>query len=393
MEGMKKPLNRQAIRKRTALFFYVSKMTRSTSALAILLFAAFLAAPRSWAGPLPGMRAPNSYEIFYHYVAVNVDAPEICRKISPKAYLTAAWGGQGTQISLTRSECYYDVATRFARQDLCANVVPISTVFLNGSHYSPGYCRSKIAKYGPDVSLDLALPDDKVLVRIFSQMGYDPATVISQHLTPDPLNLFDVYAQLGKKSDILKRINRLLGSPRIHDIPVEQREMLYDLAGHVTNDIRWCQKIRTDALSPDSRYFKNTSHEYFRDTCILQVAYNTKRVSLCAAMPDRPPDKDHIIPEKRTCSLQLAHPQYIFAHYRYLIPRDEQVIANLLKALNYPLPNWSNASSREILDVYHRFLLALTKYPDNMFKKKENSFYNEAREDFIRRVKTLLDFQ
>lgn len=168
-------------------------------------------------------------------------------------------------------------------------------------------------------------------------------------------------------------------------IPMEQREILYDMTGHLTNDIRWCQKIRKDALYPDSHYFKNTSHEYFQDTCILEIAYNTRDGSLCGAMPERPADKDHVITKKQTCSAQLKNPQFISpgAHYGYFVPESEEVIAELLKALDYPLPDWNKASRVEVHDIYLNFLLAL-EHP-----KVNDPSYAKAREEFIRLVGTL----
>ena len=335
-----------------------------------------------------GLRPPNSDEIFYHYAAVAVNEPTICEKISPKAYLTAGWGGEGSQVSLERSECFYDVAIRYARKELCVNVKPINTSFLNGSRYSPGPCRDEIAKHGPDASYVGELPCAKNLIRIFDRMGYTPPTVFAEKLTVDPHSLFDAYVQIAKDKDIVNRIEIFLKSSRSDTIPARQREMLYDMTGHLTNDIWWCQKIRKDALYPDSHYGKNTSHEYFQDTCILEIAYNTRNGSLCGAMSERPSDKYHVITKKQICSAQLKNPQLISpgAHYRYFVPESEEVVAELLKELNYPLPDWKKDSPVELHNVYFNFLLAL-EYP-----KVNNPSYAKAREDFIRRVRTLPDY-
>ena len=166
----------------------------------------------SYAIDTANLRAPNAHEIFYHYAAVTVNEPQFCEKISPKAYLTAGWGGEGSQISLERSECYYDVAIRFARQELCSKVIAINTDTLDGSWYSPDYCQKEIKRHGPNDSYGNELPGKKELIEIFSQMGYDYLTVIEQKLIPNPLNLFDVYIKIGEEEDILKRIEGLLNS-------------------------------------------------------------------------------------------------------------------------------------------------------------------------------------
>lgn len=327
------------------------------------------------------MRAPNSYEMFYHYAAATVDAPELCTKISPNAYLAAPWGGGGTQISLERTECYYDTAIRFARQDLCAQVKPISTILFNGSGFSPGQCRREIAKNGPDDSYGIELPAGKELVRIFSQMGYNPETIASEHLVYDPLKLYIAYASLSKKPDIINRVFRLLESPEVNHIPKNQREMLYNLAASVTNDISWCQKIRKDALYPNS---KATYHYYFRDSCIEDVAFNKRDTSLCAAIPDRQPE-NWVNSVKRDCFLRTSHlKQYSKKpHYSYAIPDDDLEIEQLLKALKYPLPK---LTPEQLVDLVQKYLGAFDT-------KRGDPHYKNAREDFIRRVKLLPDFK
>ncbi len=362
-------------------------MLKAASSHLFMMFMAFICAGCS-ADQTAALRQPNSDEIFYHYAAVAVNEPATCEKISPKAYLTAGWGGEGAQVSLERSECNYEIAIRYARKELCVHVKPINTAFLNGSRYSPGPCRDEIAKHGRDLSYGIELPGAKDLIRIFDRMGYTPQSVIAEKLTVDPHNLFDVYIQIAKDKDTVSRVKGFLKSSRADTIPVRQREMLYDMTGHLTNDIRWCQKIRADALYPDSHYFKNVSHEYFQDTCILEIAYNTRDGSLCDAMPDRPADKDHVITKKQVCSAQLKNPHLISpgAHYGYFVPESEEVVAEILKALDYPLPDWKNDSPEELSNVYFNFLLAL-EYP-----KVDNPSYAKAREDFIRRVRTLPDY-
>ena len=53
-----------------------------------------------------GERKPNSYELLYQQVAVDTDDPQLCYKISPVAYMTASWGGDDSEVSYLRSECY-----------------------------------------------------------------------------------------------------------------------------------------------------------------------------------------------------------------------------------------------------------------------------------------------
>ena len=334
------------------------------------------------------LRKPNDHEFFYHYAAVSVNEPQLCEKISPRAYLTAGWGGEGSQISLERSECYFDVAIRFGRQDLCEKVVPIITDTLDGRRYSPNRCRQEIQRYGSNDSNGHELPGNKELIAIFSQMGYDYPTVIKQKLIPDPLNSFDVYIQLEQEKDILKRIEALFNSSKVNNIPIEQREMLDDLAAHIVNDVQWCKRIREDALKPDSRYFKNTSQEYFRDGCIFEIASNTRSPTLCNEMTDRPVDPKKVLSLKEQCPGQAGGPRYgQQSHYGYFVPENEQVIQGLLKALDYPLPDFKSLSQDEIRKVYSDFLLALT-YPE-----KDNPFYKKAKEEFIKRFQALPDFK
>ncbi len=365
----------------------------------IFLSLTFLTACRAYSDDTPDLRQPNDNEILYHYAAVSVNEPELCAKISPNAYLSAGWTQKGYQISLERSECYYDVAIRFAREDLCEKVKPINQGSLDGSQYSPSPCREKIRKNGPDDSSGNDLPSNDKLVTIFSQMGYTPAVVIEQKLTRNPLNLFDVYAKLGEEKDILERIKAVTDSPDMNRVTIEQLEILYDLAAHKTNDVHWCEKIREDVLRPDSHYGENTSHEFSRDWCIFEVACNAKDTSLCQSMPERPRIKDRFFTLKESCAHQITESLKFKdnkSHYGYFLPRDEEIIASILKILNYPLPDFKDLSQDEIHKIYSDFLLELT-YPEKDDSFNPPSFlykeiYKTAREEFIRRVKTLPDF-
>lgn len=93
-----------------------------------------------------GGRKANSLEFAYTYFAADRWMPEICEKISPEAYLAAARGGRGYQISYTRSECYYNLALEARYAEYCTHVVPKPSRFLDGRAMTEEACRAEVAK-------------------------------------------------------------------------------------------------------------------------------------------------------------------------------------------------------------------------------------------------------
>lgn len=329
------------------------------------------------------LRRPNDHEQFYHYVAHRLNEPDLCEKISSHA---SFYGDpdKADDVEFYRAECYYDVALQHQRTDLCDKVTPIYKgfkLFAGGySELSPGWCKKEIGEHdSPNIAF--ALNDDQ-LISVFSAMGYKPETLYLEGVTPqiEKLDLTGVYARLGGETDIIERINRANPSS------ITQAELLYSLAAHVTNDINWCLKIR-DAVDPPPSKYGGAFNEHYRDSCIFQIASNTRQKSLCESIPDRPEYRDDILSIKQECYRQvdgqLKHPSD--TKYSYLIPKDDQSMIDIINLLGYPLPDIKNISADEIARSYTYFIFALEDQ-----SKPENL---SARRKFLERLNKLPSYQ
>ena len=253
-------------------------MNKLIFSISVSLAGLFFICPPSYsAQPRPA----NDHEQFYHYVAYEFNEPDLCEKISPRAFLT-------NENERYRAECYYDVATHYGRKDLCAKVTPIyrnDSIWTGPVDLSPRGCEKRIAKGKDNVAYALS---DQQKIALFSEMGYKPETLYLEGVTPQigRIDLAGAYSMLGKKDDIMERIKKVVGESGAA-VPVEQTEFLYDLAAHVSNDVSWCMRIREDIPSPASKY-TSAGQDHFRDTCIYQIASNTQDKALCDMIPDRP---------------------------------------------------------------------------------------------------------
>jgi len=346
------------------------------------------------------LRAPNSYEVFYQYVALNANASELCEKISPRTFLpgTMMFGAP----TLVRSECYYKIATRYGRKELCNKITPIRTAAVEEVR-TPASCRDEITKRPQNHGFMTYSPSADEMQQFFLKMGYQPETLHLEGLTRPLLNFKDAYAGLAKKPDLIERIKKIANPDKLSsekvNITTEQLEYLYDMAAHVNNDIFWCKMIRDEAPHPS--YDGPTS--FFRDTCIFEVADNTNNSSLCADIPDRPEYLKGItddIPERqkyflmeaqskqRNCYRQIAAelklPNNLY--YGYIVPVDDQIIIAIFGLLNYPLPTIKDVAEYEIPERYWDFIYA-------MGDEKELANKETVRKKFLKRVSALPNYK
>ncbi len=89
-------------------------------------------------------RKANPLEFAYSFLASDLLLADICRKISPGAFLTASMSRSGTQISLIRSQCFYYLALRSADAGYCSEVQAVSTFLLNGSQLGRTQCQRDV---------------------------------------------------------------------------------------------------------------------------------------------------------------------------------------------------------------------------------------------------------
>jgi len=188
--------------------------------LSILI--SFWAVQASFAQPVSSdMRVSNDYEEFYNKIAVENNVPDLCEKISPKAYAGSRTGQSAYQVWYKRSECFYMVAQESLDETLCDNVVTINWKVIGafGSQYSQEGCLNNVAKWkkfnsDPDhkdflMPVDNILPKD-ALIHIFSEMGYTQNTMPDRY-KKEIYNTYDDLSYDPKKGidELIENVKKL----------------------------------------------------------------------------------------------------------------------------------------------------------------------------------------
>ena len=337
------------------------------------------------------LRRPNQYEVFYQFAAFELNAPELCEKISSQAILTAAWGAQGRQISLVKSDCYENIAFKYGRKDICEHIVPVNGTGLSGNKITKKNCLKEVAKKGPQSTYTTYTPQYNDLAEIFSSMGYTIEDIDALGNMGSLINLEDEYRSLAKKKDITKRISKLAKVSGENIPAVRKMEFLYDLAAHVTNDISWCMKIRDDAIQPVSRHSRTNIKEIFRDKCILAIASNSRQIKFCESIPNNPEDPENIWSIKGSC-YRLASPLFKSnTHYGVIPPAEDDTIIELFNMLDYRMNDIKSVKQYRIDKAYYNFLDSLS---DDYYLKKSNleqlKNTTKTREEVLQKIKNLL---
>ena len=124
-------------------------------------------------------RKPTPYELLYQQIAVDTDDPRLCYKISPRAYLTASWGGARSEISSLRSECFYFIAQNTGRAELCSEVIEAKRFLADGSMYTEENCLDNLQRHQPNWAGIYVPP--AWLIPILKETGYSEETMPEHH--------------------------------------------------------------------------------------------------------------------------------------------------------------------------------------------------------------------
>ena len=119
-------------------------------------------------------RAPNEYGPADSAIAHDVEAADLCGKISPHAVSRAPFNSSGTRVVAERSRCYFHVALRTLNPHHCANNRQVGPHRLGG-YYSSANCRQLIAE-GKRFSAHFSLNHKLVLKAV----GYTDADVTAR---------------------------------------------------------------------------------------------------------------------------------------------------------------------------------------------------------------------
>lgn len=125
-------------------------------------------------------------EQFVKAIAVNFNRSDLCNKISPTSIGDIAGAGSGGyQITLERSDCFSDIALQTNNKNLCSEVKPINTFFLNGSQNNESNCQDGMSTGRTlPLAFDQVLPNGSDLDNMMEKLGYKPADMVLHWYNP-----------------------------------------------------------------------------------------------------------------------------------------------------------------------------------------------------------------
>jgi hypothetical protein len=151
--------------------------------------AAWASGVRSRPDELRGMRPATRGEEFYRYIAQELAAPELCRKISWAARVP---GGFFTAPSYVRSECYAFIAGRTKSASPCWGVRRLGAFRPLDKQTSMWTCLRE-ARQGKNAGMAVSSAD---LTDFFARMQYNPDSLHLEGVTPPNVVIRDEYLRL-----------------------------------------------------------------------------------------------------------------------------------------------------------------------------------------------------
>lgn len=91
-------------------------------------------------------RRANEIEAAYSFLSAQLLMPELCEKISARAYISAGLAPRGEQIYYLLSDCYFKLALTTHNQLFCDKVVKKKHWWLSGSRFTSESCRAEVSK-------------------------------------------------------------------------------------------------------------------------------------------------------------------------------------------------------------------------------------------------------
>jgi len=330
-------------------------------------------------------RPPTEHETVLYYFAQNLGEPALCGQIAWAAHQTHSvlFGGGGA--SFWRSDCYERAAQARHDASLCWRVRPLVDFDLLSSGHSALSCR-RHTKNG--FRSGVTLPND-VLIRTFTQLGYDIDQLHLEGVTPPAIRVRDVYVGLERDAAVLARAQQLLTHPT-PSLRAEDRGYLAQLAAVGTANSDLCVHIPADQNISQVR-------APFRDWCYYTVALNTQDVRICDRMTPAAGEAEVLAAKAAGVRPEIAEqmglhadcgrrgkPQDPRVHYSPEVPRDEQQTQRLFTALGVVVPSARDWPAGEIAAFYEQFLFALepSDHPDPI--------HDAARAKLVRSLVTLL---
>lgn len=177
---------------------HVSRRTGFLTAALVAIFGIVLSGKAA-------THAPNVFESGYEYLALFLDAPQLCDRISPQTVEHGPiFGNSDMRVRYLQSMCFYNLALQRPDLSLCQRVRTISTFLRDGSGISEAKCRERVAdgprrmggNYGTGMLLAvMGYPDDEI------------RKVYPDHPVPD--RSFEFELQAVSRDELRERIERL----------------------------------------------------------------------------------------------------------------------------------------------------------------------------------------
>jgi hypothetical protein len=152
-------------------------------------------------------RKPNAFELAYTAMALDMESPQLCAKISPRAESSALFNSPGTQVYRERSRCFLYVAVKSLNPSLCREVVEADAWFHDGSYFSRDSCERLVAE-GRPFNFNLSFDHAQVL----QEMGYGDADISARFAKhPGEPAWFEFYLDALSRgdADFQRRLSRL----------------------------------------------------------------------------------------------------------------------------------------------------------------------------------------
>jgi len=116
-----------------------------------------------------------------------LSAAELCRLTPPKCGPTGMiFNPDGMETYYYQSQCYAELAYSTLDEEYCGRVVERRSLFLDGSYYSPGACRSRVRQFKLDVAAVKVGPDRIARIEMVETVFEpDEALTVMLALSPD----------------------------------------------------------------------------------------------------------------------------------------------------------------------------------------------------------------
>ncbi len=368
---------------------------RGLIVVAAFLVMAELLGLQSLRDELAGMRPANRDELFYAYMAAELNAPALCRKIP---WTAQAGPGIDFAAEYVRSGCYETIAGNTGNPWLCWEVKRLGAVSVLVHQTSMWSCVGQARRHergGPGIA-----PDE--LVQYFQEMGYDPDTLQTEGVTAALVQAKDLYRGLTDRvglkvgrvneggntevvtpgsvaqAELLTRIEGLIGPI---DAPLDMKggdavdgAYLSDLAAMRSMDWRWCEKIPAEMPLA-------TERAGMRNWCVFKVATETQTIALCKRLTD-PVGTAPWNSLQGLCEGQINSPYPRTIHYGPEVPADDTRTRRLLGMLGVLIPTAKDLPEGDIYQAYFAFLHELDG-------RKKDTAHVAARRRLMARVEAL----